>query len=212
MALDVNSYGIANQSNVKQKTIPVNVLGTGVESQYRNVKERIDSVEEFIFGSIEMANTLIIKDAINIMKANAKLNVIIQSKKYKMANMIFDDLLDLSGINITKSNNYQHDSVLGIIKSVNTDRYIITTLNELSDTLITNIILTVDKNHTSNASDYIDTDQYEVSCDAGITWSRIQADTLFIVDPLKRIGSQLQFRFNISGDTELLSYAYTWSS
>ena len=66
------------------------------------------------------------------MKANAKLNAVAKATKYKMHNMIFDDLLDLTGIDTSKSSGYTHNATLGEITSKSNECVIKTTVEESS--------------------------------------------------------------------------------
>jgi|GEM_PF-2972629 len=113
MSMDVISYGTANKAVSEQKKIRNTTLGSGIEGQAHNLKERIDLAEKYIQGVVKMADSVIVKDAVNIIKANARLNVIAKSKRYKLANMIFEDFLDGSGIDTAQSSNYTLDTALG---------------------------------------------------------------------------------------------------
>jgi hypothetical protein len=74
------------------------------------------------------------------MKAHAKFNAVAKSMRYKMQNMVFDDLLDLSGIDTTKSSGYTHDAVNGLIKNGT-----IVTKAEVADAVPSKVILTVEE-------------------------------------------------------------------
>jgi len=82
------------------------------------------------------------------MKAHAKLNAVAKSMKYKMYNMIFDDLLDLSGIDTSKSSGYIHDATNGLIKSAGGD-YVVETKEEIADTVPSKIIVTAEEERKS---------------------------------------------------------------
>lgn len=115
--MDTISYGIANKTKDAESNLRNQTLSSGVEGNFINVKERIDNLEKYLEGLSLRANQLIVHDAVNIMKANAKLNSIAKTTKYNMQNMIFDDLLDASGIDTEKSFGYTHDTQFGFIQS-----------------------------------------------------------------------------------------------
>jgi hypothetical protein len=143
--MDIISYGIASKA-VKQEQFTRNdVLGIGVEGTHPHVKARIDNLEKAIQGVVAQADKLIVNDAINIMKAHAKLNAVVKSMKYKMHNMIFDDLLDLSGIDTTKSSGYVHDATNGLIKANGTVSYTVITKIENTDEIPEKVVLTVEE-------------------------------------------------------------------
>jgi hypothetical protein len=115
--MDIISYGIANKAGSSTKKTRDTTLATGVQGKFANVKERIDSLERAFEGLTLKANKLIVNDAVNIMKAHAKLNAVAKTSRYKMQNMVFDDLLDMSGI--SGSENSTHDAILGLLKATN---------------------------------------------------------------------------------------------
>ncbi|OXB94732.1 hypothetical protein [Parageobacillus galactosidasius] len=149
--MDIISYGIASKAAKQEQYIRNDVLGIGVEGTHPHVKARIDNLEKAIQGVVAQADKLIINDAINIMKAHAKLNAVAKSMKYKMHNMIFDDLLDLSGIDTTKSSGYVHDATNGMLKSAG-GNYVIETKEEIADTVPSKIVLTVEEQKDSIVS------------------------------------------------------------
>lgn len=115
--MDIISYGIANKTKASEAKLRNQTLASGVEGKSKNVKERIDSLEKYFDGLTARANKLIVNDAVNIMKANARLNAVAKTTKYRMENMIFDDLLDASGIDAGKSSGHTHNTELGYIQS-----------------------------------------------------------------------------------------------
>ena len=115
--MDIISYGIGNKAKSSEANLRNQVLATGVEGKSKNVKERIDNLEKYFDGLTAKANKLIVSDAVNIMKANARLNAVAKTTKYRMENMVFDDLLDASGIDAGKSSGYTHDTEFGFIQS-----------------------------------------------------------------------------------------------
>ncbi|MFE9081932.1 LamG-like jellyroll fold domain-containing protein [Bacillus mobilis] len=115
--MDIISYGVANKAKSSEGNLRNQVLATGVEGKSKNVKERIDALDSYFDGLTARANKLIVNDAVNIMKANARLNAIAKTTKYKMENMVFDDLLDASGIDAGKSSGYKHNTEFGFVES-----------------------------------------------------------------------------------------------
>lgn len=140
--MDIISYGAAGKA-AKQKKTTQTLLGSGVTGSYTNVKLRIDEIQKDVEAITSEADKLIVQDAINIMKANAKLNAIAKNMKYKMHNMVFDDLLDLSGIDVEKSSGYSHDELAGIISNGT-----IVTLPEIADSVPAKAILTTELTST----------------------------------------------------------------
>lgn len=114
--MDIVSYSAASKVSKDEKYTRHDVLGENVAGAYQSMKERIDAIDNSIKNVTKQADKLIIQNAVNIMKANAKLNAIAKSKKYNMHQMIFDDLLDLSGIDLDKSSGYTHNALEGYIE------------------------------------------------------------------------------------------------
>lgn len=129
--MDIVAYGAAIKASGQERKTRHEILGEGVQSSFSTMKERIDNIENSIESVNRLANKAIIQNAVNIAKANAKLNAVAKSKKYSMYNMVFDDFLDLSGIDTTASSGYEYDSVLGQI--ITTDNGIIQTSVENTD-------------------------------------------------------------------------------
>lgn len=197
--MDVISYGAATQAGKEEKKTR-DLLGQDVKGSHSNVKERIDKIEKSIQAVVEKANKLIINDTINIMKANAKLNAIAKTTKYKMHNMIFDDLLDLSGIDTTKSSGYKHDAVNGLI----TGGTIVTKVED-ADTVPTKAILAIEENTVPLKG------SYSISRDGGTTWESITPDTLFyFADSISPLNKNLCVKAVLPVGTQLLNYALTW--
>ena len=152
--MDVISIGVVNKTTPVENTIRNNTLSVGVQGNYKNTKERIDYLEAAYEGIAKKSNSLIIQDAINIMKANAKLNAIAKTARYGMKNMYFDDLLDTSGIDLELSSSYVHDDFEGSIsigdstisQIINGGRATdITTINEVADTVPSYAVLMVEE-------------------------------------------------------------------
>ncbi|ECP9029753.1 hypothetical protein FU976_08030 [Campylobacter jejuni] len=196
--MDIISYGIANKAGASEKKTRDTTLAAGIQGKHPNIKSRIDSLEKAFEGLTLKANQMIVNDAINIMKANAKLNAIAKTTRYKMQNMFFDDLLNLSGIDTVKSNGYIHDPIIGTIKGGT----IITTI-EIADAIPAKAILSVEADGEA---------VYFISRDAGTTWQKIQPDTLFYFD--EKVGTpdkNIQIKAELPANVTLLNYALTWA-
>lgn len=141
--MDIISNGLASKMAQAEKNTRNNVLGSGIEGTFPHTRERIDAIENAIQKVNAQANQLIVNDAINIMKAHAKFNSVAKSVKYKMQNMIFDDLLDLSGIDTMKSTGYTHDAVNGLLTAGT--NCVIETKEEVADAVPSKVILTVEE-------------------------------------------------------------------
>ncbi len=205
--MDVISYGAANKASKKERRTRHEILAEGVEGDYPNTKERIDDLEDGIESVNEKANKLIIQDSINIMKAHARLNAIAGSMKYKMYNMVFDDLLDLSGIDTSKSSEYTYDAVTGTITAGS--NCVIETKEEVADSVPRKIILTVEL--LKEEIDLIDP-YYQVSRDNGSTWEYVIPDTLFyFTDNISPVDNRLRLKINPPSGVKLLNYALTWA-
>lgn len=152
--MDIISSGVANKAAKEEKNVRNNVLAVGVEGSDPSVRTRLDKLDASLDKAVQKANKLIINDAINIMKAHAKLNTIAKTKRYEMHNMAFDDLLDLSGIDTTKSNGYKYDSVEGTMTAET--NCVIETKEEVADAVPSKMILTVEeKNSVGYGDSYI---------------------------------------------------------
>jgi hypothetical protein len=163
--MDVISYGVANQAG-KEEGKTRTTLGSGVEGTSPHVKERINKIEQSIGKVTEKANKLIVNDTINIMKANAKFNAIAKSSKYKMHNMIFDDLLDLSGIDTAKSSGYTHDAVNGLLKASGSTPFVVETKSEVADIAPTKVVFMTEEKKSLNYSNDIS------SSKSSFSWSQ----------------------------------------
>lgn len=140
--MDIISYGLASKIAKQEKDTRENVLATGVEGLHPHVRERIDKLEDGLQGVVEQADKLIVQDAVNIMKAHAKLNAIAKTTKYKMHNMVFDDLLDLSGIDTTKSSGYIYETTEGRITAG--ANCVVETKDEVADAVPRKVIFTAE--------------------------------------------------------------------
>lgn len=156
--MDVISYGLASKIGKQEKETRLNTLATGVQGTHPAVRQRIDELEAGIEAINQRANALVIQDAVNIMKAHAKLNAIMKNTRYQMQNMIFDDLLDLSGIDTTKSLGYTHDATEGSIGfGINAK---IETKEEVVDAAPEKVILTVEEQVADYSLQFNGVNQY----------------------------------------------------
>ncbi|WP_067923555.1 hypothetical protein [Alicyclobacillus shizuokensis] len=143
--MDVISLGIASSAYSAEEKMRNQTLGPDVTGSFPNTKSRIDAIDKSYAGVVETANQLIINDAINIMKANAKLNAVAKSMRYKHQNMIFDDLLDANGIDASKSSGYTVDTTNGLVKSSGSEPATIVTIQELADAVPQEAVLVVEE-------------------------------------------------------------------
>ncbi|EOO44533.1 discoidin domain-containing protein [Bacillus cereus] len=149
--MDTISYGIANKTKDAESSLRNQTLSSGVEGKFINVKERIDSLEKYLEGLSLRANKLIVHDAVNIMKAHVKLNSIAKTLKYNMQNMMFDDLLDVSGIDAEKSKGYIHNPEQGSL--IATEECVIETTTEELESIPSKLILIANVKEASASSD-----------------------------------------------------------
>jgi len=200
--MDILSYGTASKADQEENKTRSDILGEGVEGSFSSMKERIDHIEQGIQGVTKQADKLIIQNAVNIMKSHAKLNAVAQSKKYRMYDMIFDDLLDLSGIDIVKSKNYIHDATLGEITAK--ENCVIETVQEYLDAIPNRILFTLEIIGGSGL--------YYISRDNGGHWESIQPNTLFYFhDHISPLDNKLKIKMELPAGTKLLNYALTWA-
>jgi hypothetical protein len=197
--MDPISYGVANQA-LKQLSNIEHALGEDVQGNYESIKARIDALEIAMQTVVKEADKLIIQDAINIMKANAKFNVAVKAKRYQMQNMLFDDLLDDSGLDKVKSKNYVLDTEVGTI-TASDDCLVETGKLELPATPA-KLILVVDQTSINT---------YYASRDGGTIWEAITPEQLFYFDDnISPLENKLKLKMKLSNGSKLLSYALTW--
>lgn len=110
--MDIIAYGAASKEKRRAEELAT-LLGPDVKSGKENLQGRLDTLMDSMDDVTRLADRVIVRDAVNLMKAEARLNTVVQAKKYGMDHMVFDDLLDLSGIDTLKSTGYTHDAVKG---------------------------------------------------------------------------------------------------
>lgn len=112
--MEITSFGAASKAASDFKKIKKE-LGPRIEGRSSTLKKRLDQIEIDIKQATKLTDSLIIQNAINLSKAEAKVNTIAKTTKEKMEQMIFDDLFDLDAINIDASSYSNYDDVLGRI-------------------------------------------------------------------------------------------------
>ncbi|MBU5262138.1 hypothetical protein [Bacillus atrophaeus] len=201
--MDIISYSAGSKASSLEKRIRNKTLGKGIEGKYLNIDERIKYIEKVVDGLNSKANQLILNDAINIMKAHAKLNTIAKTTRYRMQNMIFDDFIDVSGIDKSKSYGYFHSSGMGYIRPSGSS-CIVETITEATETTPSKAILTVEESGPTQPSSYF------VSRDNGANWEKIMPDQLFYFDDkISPVGKQIRIKAQLK--SVLLSYGLIWS-
>lgn len=143
--MDIISLGAATKAAMEEAKTRKQTLEVGVKGTHDNVAKRLEALESAYGNSVKKANELIVKDAVNIMKAHARLNMIAQSKKYKMENMIFDDLLTPDGLNVPALKNVYHDQTLGELSSSNGGAYEFETVEEQTIAPVRSVLLQVER-------------------------------------------------------------------
>lgn len=115
--MDLTSFAAASKAANDLNKIKKD-LGSGIKSTYSNLKLRLDQVEADIDKAYVLTNTAILNNALNIAKANEKLNAVIKASKYNLKQMVFDDFYDLSGVEISSlTEGYIHYPDLGLLKT-----------------------------------------------------------------------------------------------
>lgn len=116
--MDIIAYGAASKEKRRAEELAA-LLGPDVKGGKENLQGRLDTLMDSMDDATRLADRVIVRDAVNLMKAEARLNTVVQAKKYGMDHMVFDDLLDLSGIDTLNSTGYTHDAVKGEIVLTN---------------------------------------------------------------------------------------------
>lgn len=114
--MEATSFGLANKAANDIRKLKAD-LGAGVKSQYENVQERIEQIEKDIESAYKLTDEMSRINAINITKAYAKLNQILKSNE-SLTGIFFDDLFDLSNVNMEESTDLEFISKDGVIKSI----------------------------------------------------------------------------------------------
>lgn len=114
--MEATSFGLANKAANDIRKLKAD-LGAGVKSQYENVQERIEQIEKDIESAYRLTDEMSRINAINITKAYAKLNQILKSNE-SLTGIFFDDLFDLSNVNMEESTDLEFISKDGVIKSI----------------------------------------------------------------------------------------------
>lgn len=114
--MEATSFGLANKAANDIRKLKAD-LGAGVKSQYENVQERIEQIEKDIESAYRLTDEMSRINAINITKAYAKLNQILKSNE-SLTGIFFDDLFDLSNVNMEESTDLEFISKDSVIKSI----------------------------------------------------------------------------------------------
>lgn len=113
--MDVISYGAANKVVQENKQLYEGQFGLGVKGSQDSVQKRISDLERSVGRITKKADELIIKDAVNIMKANRKLGLLHESSQKRMTNLFFEDFFDLADVSDLTPGTYEHDAVRGVL-------------------------------------------------------------------------------------------------
>lgn len=108
--MDILSMGKAMKAKKAMKELK-DRLGEGVQDIHPNVKTRLEELEKKDPGAIlnKRVSALEANTAVNLNKHNLKVKAITQHDKFKMNELVYDDLADASGIDATKSRGHAHD-------------------------------------------------------------------------------------------------------
>ena len=136
--MDITAFGLATKAAKELKDIKKD-MGQNVEGAYNNVKERLDQVESDIEKAYLLANKAIVNNAINITKAEGRLNAITMAQENNYTMIHFDELYNLYGIDTTKSKYITHDATSGIIESYDDSCEVVT--NEINIGSTKNLIV-----------------------------------------------------------------------
>lgn len=196
--MDITSFSIASKAANNLKKIK-NDMGNNVTSSYATVKERLDQVEKDIEAAYKLTDDVVVQNAINIAKAEAKLNAIAKAAQFDFEQMIFDDLFDSSGIDTTFSKDYSHDSTNGTIKASSNQCEIIT--NQIDINNASNLIIVSSTTPIKNTVD--------ISFDK-INWHTVEIEKLIYIDKLNTT-NKLYVKFSLPANYVLNYYSVIWS-
>lgn len=196
--MEITSFGLASKAASDLKRIRKD-MGNNVTSSYANVKERLDQVEKDIEAAYKLTDEIIVNNAINIAKAEAKINTIANATKFDFEQMIFDDLFDSSGIDTTLSKDYSHDSTNGTIKASSNQCEIIT--NQIDINNASNLIIVSSTTPIKNTVD--------ISFDK-INWHTVEIEKLIYIDKLNTT-NKLYVKFSLPANYVLNYYSVIWS-
>lgn len=108
--MDILSMGKAMKAKKAMKEFK-DRLGEGVQDIHPNVKTRLEELEKKDPGTIlnKRVSALEANTAVNLNKHNLKVKAITQHDKFKMSELVYDDLADATGIDAGKSKGHAHD-------------------------------------------------------------------------------------------------------
>lgn len=196
--MDINSFSLASKAASDLTKIKTD-MGSAVKGSYASVKARLDNLDTNVELAYSLTNNAIINNAINIMKANERLNVIAKNNKYNMEQMIFDDLFDLSGIQTSASTGYLHDAVAGTIRG--------TTIQTKSISIGTgkrHLIIDVSIVNGTTVN------KIEVSFDNG-GFKEVPNSTLFEIPKSDVQASSMILRFSLGSAQVMNCYSILWA-
>lgn len=189
--MEITSFGLASKAANDLKSIRRD-MGSGVTGTYPNVKARLDQVEKDIEMAYKLTDEVIINNAINISKAESKINAYAKSMQFQMEQMIFDDLYDLSGIDLSLSSSYSHNYTAGTVQG---------------GTIVTREI------YVGNCENIL------VDCNAnfaiyysfGDEWKQLTNDKLVYLTEKEQSKTIMRLKFQLSSAQVLQYYSVLWS-
>ncbi len=193
--MDLLSYNYASKA-AREKELTKSILGEDVSGEHKTMGNRINKLDESVGKITEKANKLIIHNAINIAKAHEKLNSIAKTKKYNLYQLLFDDLLDLSGIDEEESKNYSYSSTAGII-TAQENAEIVIDLRDL-DTSASQLLFIPQFSYESTETIFLLFNE-EV-------WTEVHANDLIYLEDK----GPKKIKIKMNQGLQLTSYAYAW--
>lgn len=196
--MDIISYQKASKAKKAIQTLD-DRLGEGVQSTYATVEARITELEkrppaEILNGRV---STLASKTAINMNKHNLRVSSITNHMKYEMKELVFDDLKDTTGLDISQSSGYVLDSISHVIKIADgaTEAIVVTAAEVTDITFLTvSIAGSVNEVHISRN---------------GIDWAIMPLDVMQNISELASTGI-IQIKFILRNGQQLEAYSYSW--
>lgn len=209
MALDMISYGEANKASRMLKSTQAK-MGADVKYYYDNskefehVQERVDALTEKVIAHYKLTDDLAIQNSLNMIKANQKMNLTEQLIRLSGDSMVFDDLVDLSGIDADLSSQYTHTVSSHWITSTHND-CVVTTIPERVDMTRRNLLFIVDAD--SGVESFVT--HQKVQDGVAVIWRKLEASEGRFIFKLSDITSdEIRFQFKIPNGKRL--YYYGW--
>lgn len=147
MSLDIISYGEASRADRMLKSTKKKLGADMLENHdsslaFSTLKERVDALTLKVTSRYRLTDELALQNAINILKAHQQLSLIEELDYHNGDSMVFDDLTDLSGIDIATSNLYTHNAVSHSIQ-LNHNDAVIETINEVVNPVLNKVIYSI---------------------------------------------------------------------